>query len=180
MMLFILIFQINPTLYAQKEYNVWQTAGKLRLDFNFSPPVLTSEGVLPILGEEGSAGGRGTAVICDHDGKLLMYTDGKQVFNSGHTLVEDGDLLLLDDDIVSEPILIYRPGFDNHILLFYSKWEPELKKLFFAEYLYENNIINLIYKDSLLMESQDYFIINAAKLQCDSSILIITKRLVDS
>lgn len=79
----LLIFFISVhSIYAQKETNIWYFGHQAGLDFNTSPPVVLTDGLI-ITGE-------GCASLCDTAGNLLFYTNGNTVWDKNHDTMPNG------------------------------------------------------------------------------------------
>lgn len=89
-------------VFAQKESAVWYFGGKAGLDFNSGSPVALTNGQLVTK--------EGCATICDANGSLLFYTDGKIVWDNNHNVMPNGTGLLGDTSSTSSAIIIPKPG----------------------------------------------------------------------
>lgn len=111
--LLILVFiLLNHLTYSQSN-NIWFFGRKVGLNFNpvvgQQVPTLVSTNVM--VADEASAS------ICDKDGKLLFYTNGKTVYNSNHQVMINGDNL--DGEIsAAQTAIIPKPGSDNLYYIF--------------------------------------------------------------
>jgi len=75
--LILLFFACN--IAAQKEANFWYFGENAGLDFNSSPPVALTDGLLNTL--------EGCSTFSDENGALLFYSDGITVFDKNHTIM---------------------------------------------------------------------------------------------
>ncbi len=118
---------------AQKEDYIWFFGIGVFLDFNSAPPTVRTDGVLfPF---------EASSSLCDADGKLLMYSDGNDLYNcnkermTGWQLqggdwsftpeIAQGALLLsINDTLIELFSLVYDTV--NSYSLFYSKINPKL------------------------------------------------------
>ena len=82
--LLLLFFAFNT--YSQKEANIWYFGENAGMDFNSSPPVALTDGLLNTL--------EGCSTFSDANGDLLFYSDGVNVFGKNHTIMTytDGTL----------------------------------------------------------------------------------------
>ena len=82
--LILLFFAFNT--YSQKEANIWYFGENAGMDFNSSPPVALTDGLLNTL--------EGCSTFSDANGDLLFYSDGVNVFGKNHTIMTytDGTL----------------------------------------------------------------------------------------
>lgn len=76
----LLLFCQALTIHAQYD-NVWAFGYGAGIDFNVTPPI-------PIT--TGSNTHEGTAMMCDKNGNLLLYTDGYAVWNKNHGVMPNG------------------------------------------------------------------------------------------
>ena len=74
---FILFFALN--VFSQKQANIWYFGENAGLDFNSSPPVALTDGLLNTL--------EGCSTFSDENGALLFYSDGITVFDKNHTIM---------------------------------------------------------------------------------------------
>lgn len=65
--------------------NLWYFGNKGGLDFSTSPPTVQGNGQ--------STSDANSATLCDAKGNLLLYTDGKQIFNRFHEPMPNGNFL---------------------------------------------------------------------------------------
>src|SRR5688572_26075539 len=77
----LLLFFVNVA-NGQKEASVWYFGNKAGVDFSSGQPVVLDDGTLTT--EEGCAS------IADANGKILFYTDGRQVYNRTKDLMKNG------------------------------------------------------------------------------------------
>ena len=75
--LILLFFAFNT--YSQKQANIWYFGENAGLDFNSSPPVALTDGLLNTL--------EGCSTFSDENGALLFYSDGITVFDKNHTIM---------------------------------------------------------------------------------------------
>lgn len=83
-----------------KTGNLWYFGDKGGLDFSTSPPT-------PI-GNGQSSSDNNSATLCDAKGNLLLYTDGKQVFNRFHQPMPNGNIM--NGQLVFDAMIIPHPG----------------------------------------------------------------------
>jgi gliding motility-associated-like protein len=85
---------------ASKTGNLWYFGDKSGLDFSTSPPTL--------LGNGQSSTTSNSATICDAKGNLLLYTDGKQIYNRFHQPMPNANILV--GSLVFDVMIIPHPG----------------------------------------------------------------------
>jgi hypothetical protein len=84
LLVFLFLFGITLTTVAQKQGNFWYFGNKAALDFtNFDPQPLASSQMVA---------SEGVAAISDENGNLLFYTNGINIWNSDHSLMNTNPL----------------------------------------------------------------------------------------
>jgi hypothetical protein len=77
-------YETNPD---SKRANIWYFGQNAGINFNTNPPTLLTDGKVNN-NEEGGG------VMCDTNGNILFYTDGRTVWNKNHDTMENGFGLL--------------------------------------------------------------------------------------
>jgi hypothetical protein len=96
---------------VSKRANVWNYGDNAALDFN------TGFVNLPTYSDLSSEAG--TASICDENGKLLLYSDGRKVWNGSHNLILRGDSLMGGNRKGTQTsIFVPHPGNPNRYFIF--------------------------------------------------------------
>lgn len=101
MLLLLFIFSFSFS-FGQGEANIWYFGAQAGLDFNFSPPVPLTNGVLST--------SEGCATISDASGNLLFYTDGSSVWTRNHVLMPNGTGLMGNNSSAQSAVVIPKPG----------------------------------------------------------------------
>lgn len=85
-LLFLYLIFTNYFLNAQIENhaNIWYFGDTAGLDFNYDPTIVLFNGIT------NSNHGVTTAIMCDSSGNIVLYTDGDNVYNSEHHIIENG------------------------------------------------------------------------------------------
>ena len=104
-LLFLLVFIINETLYSQNEGNIWYFGTNAGLSFNTDPPTPLTNGQLNTY--------EGCAAVSDINGNLLFYTDGIYVYNKMHNVMPNGSGLMGDPSSTQSAIIVPQPGTYN-------------------------------------------------------------------
>ena len=117
---FILFFALN--VFSQKEANIWYFGENAGIDFNSSPPVALTDGLLNTL--------EGCSTFSDKDGNLLFYSDGITVWNKNHKIMQytdltDADNLKGDPSSTQSGVIIPKPGSSSIYYLFTVDDGPE-------------------------------------------------------
>jgi len=102
--LFLSLLLLFRTGQAQddKRANVWYFGYKVGIDFNGGTPKALSNSQM--------SQWEGTASICDKNGKLLLYTNGIQIWNSRHHVISDASNLGGNDSSTESAVIVPRPG----------------------------------------------------------------------
>src|SRR5215212_7445630 len=107
------------TLNAQQG-NIWYFGNFAGLSFNKTPPAPIADGQLNSL--------EGTSVICDANGDLLFYTNGRIVFNGNHDLLLNGSGLKGHPSSYQSSIIVPKPGSSTIYYIFTADaWENDGK-----------------------------------------------------
>ena len=108
----ILLVQINSFSQPNKRTNQWFFARNVGVDFNSGEPV---EGYpCPITGTPLGD----TSSMCDTNGNLLFYSDGKNVYNKNHEIMENSYAGPDYNQGVQAALCIPKPGSDSLFYVF--------------------------------------------------------------
>ncbi|MFC7775203.1 T9SS type B sorting domain-containing protein [Flavobacterium sp. GCM10027622] len=88
--------------YSQGEANIWYFGDKAGLDFNSGSPVALTDGQLNTL--------EGCATISNGSGQLLLYTDGRTIYNKNHQIMPNGTGLLGHNSSTQSATIVPLPG----------------------------------------------------------------------
>lgn len=97
-------------IFSQKEANIWYFGRNAGLDFNSGSPVALTDGQLNTP--------EGCATISDSSGSLLFYTDGVNVYNSSHLIMQNGTGLLGNSSSTNSAIIVPKPNSSNIYYIF--------------------------------------------------------------
>ena len=98
----LLLFFIVSLSYSQGEANIWYFGDKAGLDFNSGSPVALTDGQLSTL--------EGCATISNGSGQLLLYTDGRTVYNKNHQAMANGTGLMGHNSSSQSATIVPLPG----------------------------------------------------------------------
>ncbi|MCF0055148.1 gliding motility-associated C-terminal domain-containing protein [Dyadobacter sp. CY356] len=103
LVLFLSILLLFGEVRAQenKRANVWYFGYRAGIDFNSGKPVALDDSQMNQR--------EGTASICDENGKLLLYTNGKQIWNNKHKVIDGANDLGGDDTSTQSAVIIPKP-----------------------------------------------------------------------
>ncbi len=97
---------------AQKQANILYFGDRCGLDFNSGEPIVTTD--------YNQNNFMGSASVCDSLGSLVIYSEGKHIWNREHDIMMNGeDLAGGGDRIATQRVLIVKqPGSDNIYFVF--------------------------------------------------------------
>lgn len=87
---------------CQKEGNIWYFGEYAGVDFNSGSPIAITNGSINTA--------EGCASMCDANGNLLFYTDGSEVYNKDHNLMQNGDNLMGHNSASQSSVIVPNPG----------------------------------------------------------------------
>jgi len=127
LLFFISFFLTVSILHAQKEASVWLNgSGK---QFNFQSGGLD---ISTFVGNNSA-----NSSICDKDGKLVLYSNGKTIWNRNNEIVVNGDGLISSDAYQSNPPkFVPYPKKDGWYILIYDESLNTSSKTGFSNTLY--------------------------------------------
>lgn len=106
--LILLFFSIN--LNAQHQADIWYFGQYAGIDFSSGSPVALTNSAMSQY--------EGCASISDKDGNLLFYTDGMNVWNRNHSIMQNGTGLMGNPSSTQSGIIVPKPDSDNLFYLF--------------------------------------------------------------
>lgn len=107
---FILSLIMVLNLQAQKETWHWYFGDRAGMDFSSGAPVADTNGIVYAL--------EGVSSISDSYGNLLFYTNGINVYNHNHNVMDGGDWLMGDQSSTQSSIIVKQPGRDSIYYIF--------------------------------------------------------------
>lgn len=114
--LFIACFLLCGVVSKAQQGNIWYFGTFAGVSFNTNPPSDLAGSVIHTL--------EGTSVICDDNGDLLFYTDGRTVFNRIHEPMLNGINLKGHKSSYQSSIIVPKPGDKNIYYIFTADaWE---------------------------------------------------------
>ena len=97
-----------------KEANIWYFGVNIGLDFNTSPPTVSTNSQMNT--------GEGCASIADTNGNLLFYTDGVTAWNANHAIMPNGTGLNGHQSSTQSAIIVPKPNDANIYYIFTADW----------------------------------------------------------
>src|SRR4051794_29948510 len=99
------------TSYAQKEANWWYFGWLISVDFNSGAPVAVNNSAMNQY--------EGCSSISDQNtGSILFYSDGLNVFTSGHVFMPNGTGLTGDQSSAQSALIVPMPGSSTQYYIF--------------------------------------------------------------
>ncbi|HYF02714.1 MAG TPA: hypothetical protein VEC36_05015, partial [Patescibacteria group bacterium] len=111
LLLFIFLLYCTPTL-AQNQANEWFFGENCWVSFKTGSPVVQSGGALYTY--------EGATSISDAEGRLLFYTEGTTIWNSQHSVMQNGAGLVGGTSSTQAAIILPHPGNPNQYYIFTS------------------------------------------------------------
>lgn len=165
--IFLVLIFIAGNIFAQKEASVWSMGSGMQLNFQSGDVNYSS-----FNREYGHY-----STICDKNGNLVLYTDGRTIWNSKDEILVNGDDLFESNRTIvpgARPAFVPYPKKEGSYILFYETAPKGLysitdKKLVFAEIdtNAEGGRGKVIYKNKLL--HRDYHHTFSIAGYCDNS-----------
>ncbi len=109
---FWVILITTTYLFSQnsKRTNIWYFGRNAGIDFNNTPPTPLSDGALNIW--------EGCATICDTLGEIMIYTDGRKIWNKNHDVIPGATNLGGDNSATQSGIIVPFPNSDDLLYVF--------------------------------------------------------------
>ncbi len=123
-LLFLVLLLISLCTFSQKRNNNWYFGEYAAVTFNTNPVSYTAGCALTTL--------EGTASISDNNGQLLLYSDGRVVYNRIHQAMPNGTGLLGGESSTQSALIIPKPGDNNIYYLFTVPEESSIVPLSYS------------------------------------------------
>ncbi len=108
----IILLLTSLTLTAQQQASVWYFGHEAGIDFSSGTPVSLTDGNM--IAEAGCS------AVCDAQGMLQFYTNGMQVWNRNHQIMENGDSLYGSQYINQNSVIVPRPLSDDSVYYLFT------------------------------------------------------------
>ncbi len=118
---------------AQKEASNWYFGDNAGVNFNLGTDTVSAVSNGQLATEEGCTS------ISDSDGNLLLYTDGRTVYNANHGVMPNGTGLKGDASSTQSAIIIPKPN-DPNIYYIFTVDSPSLDNIDYGFNYYEVNM----------------------------------------
>ena len=106
----VLIILPILTIAQYGRNNIWYFGENAGIDFSYGSPVALSNSAMVAV--------EGCATICDVNGNLLMYTNGQEVWNKNHQIMQNGSGLNGSHSATQSGLFIPDPAQNNRCYLF--------------------------------------------------------------
>jgi gliding motility-associated-like protein len=116
-----------------QQYNTWYFGGTAGISFNPGQPTIPYT-----LTDGKNSANEGNASICDSNGHILFYTNGRTIYNKNHDIMLNGNNLAGHESAVQSSIIIPVPAHDS---LYYVFTTDAVEDNFAQGYCY--SIVNM-------------------------------------
>ncbi len=113
----VIMFVYSWQCLWSQEANVWFFGDHAGITFNTSPPTLLNDNTA-MYSENG------TAILCDSNGDLILYTNGESIWNRDHEIIENGDGLYGSNNATQNALFIAAPDTPGLYYLFTQDRNP--------------------------------------------------------
>jgi len=175
---FLLVLQIG---FAQIERTYhWYFGDKAGIDFSSGQPVAVTDGEMSVF--------EGCSSMSDKQGNLLMYTDGKTVWNRNHQVMPNGTGLGMPTSTPTQSsVIVPMPGNDRYYFIFHLTaydWKKDGKETHGLKYSVvdmelDGGMGDLIEKNNLLLEPVSEGINAVMHDNCEDVWIVVPKKGTD-
>lgn len=106
----LLLFALIANAQDHKRTAIWYFGENAGINFNTDPPTALTDGKVNTI--------EGCASICDTNGNLLFYTDGRTVWNKNHDTMMNGYGLLGHESSTQAALIVPKPQNDSIYYVF--------------------------------------------------------------
>ena len=103
----IIFILISLSSIAQKQANIWYFGDQCGVDFNLGEPLVTTD--------YKQINHTGTASVCDSSGSLIIYSEGKHIWNKDHVIMMNGADLAGGHNVATQRVVIVQKPQSNNI-----------------------------------------------------------------
>ncbi len=147
-LILLLTIILTSILFSQntKRANIWYFGGNAGIDFNTFPPTPILDGALDT--------GEGCATICDTMGNLIIYTDGRKIWNKNHEIIPGAISLGGNNSSTQSGLIVPLPDSDSLLYIFSMGSWPMSSGLQYSivDISLNNNLGGLITSNETLSE----------------------------
>ena len=109
----LLTLLISATIFAQSSTaEIWYFGDAAGLNFNSGDPVA--------LEDSNMEGFEGCATICNNEGEVLFYTNGKTVWRADHQVMTNGTSLAGSDNAIQSSLIVPTPNLDDNLYYLFT------------------------------------------------------------
>ena len=117
----LLLFALITNAQDIKRTAIWYFGENAGIDFNTTPPTALTDGQVNTI--------EGCASICDTNGNLLFYTDGRTVWNKYHDTMLNGFGLLGHPSSAQSALIIPKPETDSIFYVFTTSGNCDVSEI---------------------------------------------------
>lgn len=108
----LLLFALLTNAQDIKRTAIWYFGENAGIDFNTNPPTPLTDGKIN--------SSESTTTICDTNGALQLYSDGKAIWNKYHEKIKGSDNLLGNNSSSNGVLILPKPNNDTLFYIFYT------------------------------------------------------------
>jgi len=174
----LLCLLILQTAFTQIERTYhWYFGDKAGIDFSSEQPVAVTDGEMSVL--------EGCSSISDKNGNLLMYTDGKSVWNRNHQIMPNGTGLGMPTSTPAQSsVIVPMPSNDRYYYIFHlttHDWKKDGKETHGLKYSVvdmdlDGGMGDLIEKNNLLLEPVSEALDAVMHKNCEDVWIVVHKK----
>ncbi|MDP2541033.1 hypothetical protein CSC81_14815 [Tenacibaculum discolor] len=136
-LIFICLFIYSFSCFSQRETDNWFFGDKAGISFN--------SGIVDVTNNSQMTTKTGSSSISNSQGDLLFYTNGQTIWNKEHQIMENGDGLAGEPELVQPTIIIPKPNNSNIYYIFSTRKTKTDTPLFFPGIYYSEIEISNTY-----------------------------------
>ncbi|WP_299002810.1 T9SS type B sorting domain-containing protein [uncultured Tenacibaculum sp.] len=136
-LIFIILFFSSLFCFSQREADNWYFGDKAAMQFN--------SGFLNVLNNSRMTTETGSSSISNNQGELLFYTNGQTIWNKEHQIMENGDDLAGEPELIQPAIIIPKPNNNNIYYIFSTRKTKTNAPLMFPGIYYSEVEISSTY-----------------------------------
>ncbi|MDX8553802.1 T9SS type B sorting domain-containing protein [Tenacibaculum sp. 1B UA] len=134
---FLLLCFFSFFCFSQREADNWFFGDKAGIHFN--------SGVIDVTNSSQMTTKTGSASISNNQGDLLFYTNGQTIWNKEHKIMENGDGIAGEPELIQPSIIVPKPNSSSIYYIFSTRKTKTDKPLFFPGIYYSEIEISSTY-----------------------------------
>lgn len=136
-LIFIILFFSSLFCFSQRETDNWFFGGKASIHFN--------NGLVNVSNNSQLYTKTGSSSISNNQGELLFYTNGQTIWNNEHQIMENGDGLAGEPELIQPTIIVPKPNSNNIYYVFSTRKTKTNTPLFFPGIYYSEIEVSSTY-----------------------------------